>query len=458
MSLEFRGLEGKIVDKSHPDYEKEVIGWNRAHTAKPLAIIFCENARDISNVLRVAKREEMAVRIRSGRHHYEGFSIADDAIIIDVSKMKDIKIDEVEGTVTIGAGVINQEIYTALNSKGYPFPGGGCPSVGVVGLTLNGGWGYSSRFLGLACDSLIEAEIVDQSANVFKCSTQGHKEAFWGIRGAGAGNFGVVTSMKFKLAEKVDRVTLVLIDYKEANIDEKTTVIETLQREFKTMDNRFNAKIAIYNSEKNGKGIYITGMFYGAKEEAEDILSSFNELSENESFKLIEMSVLEANNYIQDSHPEFEKYKSGGRFVYRDFSVEEIKSLLEMVEEREEGSVYTAVSFYGLGGVIDSLTNEEMAYGHRGASFILGIQSVWNEDQYAEQNRKFVLDRYNKLKEITTGSYVGFPIKELENYEEEYFNKNAEELRLIKYEYDKRNVFAYEQGLEGKYDYDRHIE
>lgn len=458
MNLEFRGLEGKIVDKNHPDYEKEVIGWNRAHTAKPLAIIFCENARDISNVLRVAKREEVPVRIRSGRHHYEGFSIADDAIIIDVSKMKDIKIDEVDGTVTVGAGVVNSEVYTALNSKGYPFPGGGCPTVGVVGLTLNGGWGYSSRFLGLTCDSLIEAEIVDQSANVFKCSPKGHKEAFWGIRGAGAGNFGVVTSMKFKLPAKEDKVTLILIDYKEATIDEKIKVIETLQTEFKTIDNRFNAKTAIYNSDKNGTGIYITGMFYAGEQDAEKALNKFKGLSANESFKLIEMSVLEANNYIQDSHPDFEKYKSGGRFVYRDFSSEEIKDLLEMVENRPEGSVYAAVSFYGLGGKIDELANEDMAYGHRGATFILGIQSVWNEDEYAQINREFVLSRYNKVKDITTGSYIGFPMKELEDYEQEYFNGNTQELKLVKYEYDKRNVFGYEQGLQGKYDYDRHIE
>ena len=59
--------------------------------------------------------------------------------------MNKIYINEEERTVTIEGGVRNRELYEAVCGAGYPFPGGGCPTVGVVGFTLGGGWGYSSR-------------------------------------------------------------------------------------------------------------------------------------------------------------------------------------------------------------------------------------------------------------------------------------------------------------------------
>ncbi|MGL4992485.1 MAG: FAD-binding protein [Sarcina sp.] len=447
MKKKFTNMENKIIDKSSYDYDIHRRAWNRAIDVKPNTIIYCENTKDISAVLRVVKKEQFPLRIRSGRHHYEGFSTGDNVTILDVSKMNDIKIDETKDTVTIGAGVTNKELYDAVNSKGYAISGGGCPTVGVTGYVLGGGWGYSARYLGLGCDNLIECEIIDNSGNLITANEKGHRDLFWALRGAGAGNFGVVTSMTFKLEKKVKNVTLVLFKYKEISIDEKVNVIKTVQEEFKGIDKRFNVKIAIYNSVENGKGIYMTGLFYGTKEEAKNVLNPFIGITDNEDLKLEEMSILDANNYIQDSHPDFEHYKSGGRFVYEDLKDDEIRNLVEFTETRPYGSIYVAVSLYGLGGEIDKYSNDDMAYAHRGASFILGMQSVFEDNKDKEINNDFVLKMYEYSKNITKGSYVAFPIKELENYEKEYFMDNVEKLKVVKTEYDKREIFEYPQGI-----------
>lgn len=446
MSYRVSHLEN-VIDKSHSLYDEERTSWNRRLNLKPNAIIFCESTQDVVDVVKVANEKNLEVRIRSGRHHYEGFSSGDDIFVIDVSKMKDISIDEEKKIVSVGAGVQNKEAYDAINSKGYPFPGGGCPTVGVVGYTLGGGWGYSARLFGLGCDTLLEAEIVNSKGEVIVANENNNSDIFWAIRGAGAGNFGVVTSMTYRLLDKEDKATLVLFKYKEATKDEKINIIKVLQQEFKTIDNRFNAKTAIYNSELNGTGIYMTGVFYGDEEDAKKVLKPFYNLSADEEFILEEKSVWEVNNYIQDSHPDFEKYKSGGKFLYEKLSDEQIGELVDKVSVREEGSVYTAISFYGLGGNIDNYSNEDMSYAHRGASFILGIQSVWEQDEYADINCDFVVDGYNMMQKMSRGAYVGFPMKELENYEKEYFGENLSKIKTIKNIYDAGNIFNFPQSI-----------
>lgn len=438
---------GNVIDKNHSEYEIERSSWNRRLDLKPNAIIFCKTQDDVVEVINLANEKKLDIRIRSGRHHYEGFSSGNDVFIIDVSKMKEINIDKYRETVTIGAGVQNKELYDALNSKGYPFAGGGCPTVGVVGYTLGGGWGYSARLLGLGCDTLVEARMVNSKGEIIIANKERNSDIFWAIRGAGAGNFGVITSMTYKLPEKIEKATLVLFKYKEASRDEKIKVIKTLQDEFKRIDKRFNSKTAIYNSKANGTGIYMTGIFYGTKQDAKKVLEPFYNLSSNEEFILEEKTVWEVNNYIQDTHPDFEKYKSGGRFLYDDLTDEQIGMLIDKANARQEGSIYTAISFYGLGGNIDNYSNSDMAYAYRGAKFIIGIQAVWEEDEYADINCNFVIDGYEMIKDMTKGSYVAFPIKELEDYEMEYFGNNLSKIKAIKNIYDKGNIFKFPQGV-----------
>ncbi|MDC9324221.1 FAD-binding oxidoreductase, partial [Clostridioides difficile] len=148
-----------------------------------------------------------------GAHNYEGYSTGDDIIVIDLSRMNKINLDEESNMVTIEGGVRNREAYDFLCSKGYPFPGGGCPTVGIAGLTLGGGWGYSSRFLGLACDSLMEIEFIDYKGNLITANSNTNEDLFWASKGCGGGNFGVVVSMTFKLAAKVENVTLIDLEY-----------------------------------------------------------------------------------------------------------------------------------------------------------------------------------------------------------------------------------------------------
>lgn len=448
--LNYIGLTGKIITKDSLEYKESIKSWNRAIVKYPLIIVYCYNEEDVINAIKWARENSIEIRVRSGSHSYEGYSTGNDVLVIDVSQINNIYVNEEKGYVKIGGGVRNREAYEALGSIGYAFPGGGCPTVGVPGLILGGGWGYSGRYLGLASDSLLEAEIINYKGDKLIVNKEENSDLFWALMGSGGCNFGVVTSMTISLKKKVDKGSLIFINYPNASNETILEVILKLQELFKNLDRRMNLKTAIYNSSANGRGVKITGLFYGDYIEAKKILNSILDISKEVEVNIEDKSILECNRWIQDSHPDYEKYKSTGRFVNRDYTKDEIKRLIEIISTPAEGFYYTAVSLYGLGGAISDIDKFSTAYYYRDAKFIIGIQSVWEEDEYALTNKEWVINNFKFIKELTNGSFVNFPIDILDDYEKEYYGENLVRLRKIKAKYDPYNVFNYPQAIKSK--------
>ena len=447
MDLNYSGLTGDVVTRDDHSYEIDRKQWNRAIEKYPLVIVYCYNHEDVQNAICWARENSVPIRIRSGGHHYEGYSTGNDVIIIDISRMNGIYIDEDKGIVKIDGGVRNREMYEALGSKGYPFSGGGCPTVGVVGFTLGSGWGYSCRFLGLGCDSLKEIELIDYEGKVIIANKECNDDLFWACTGGGGGNFGVVVSMTFALSEKIDKATLINMEYPNMTRNGMLNVFSIWQKTFKNLDERMNIKLAIYNSKYRGMGVKITGVFYGETEEANKLLMPFKAIAANMNIAMEYTSVLEVNRKIQDSHPDYESYKSTGRFVQRDYTKDEMMALIDLIYSRAKGSIYNALSLYGLGGAVAKVDKRETAFYYRDAIAIMGLQSGWEEPEYTPFNRAWVIDKIKYIESVTEGSFINFPFKELSNYEEQYYGENISRLKSIKEKYDPKNIFDFQQAI-----------
>ena len=90
----FSELTGKVITKDDFEYEESRKSWNRAIEKYPLAIVYCENRDDIKNAILWARNNDIAFRVRSGCHNYEGFSTGNDVLVIDISRINSIIIDE----------------------------------------------------------------------------------------------------------------------------------------------------------------------------------------------------------------------------------------------------------------------------------------------------------------------------------------------------------------------------
>jgi FAD/FMN-containing dehydrogenase len=201
-------LTGEVMRAGDPGYEAARIGWNRLYSRYPEAIVFCGATQDVVNAVASAREQGLALRARSGRHSLEGWSCIDGGLVIDVSRMKSLVIDEAARTAPVGTGLVQKETVAALGQRSFVVPTGSEGEVGLGGVILGGGFGLLTRSLGMACDNLLAAEIVVAdgpcSAKVVEASERSNPDLLWACRGGGGGNFGIATSYTMKLHELSD--------------------------------------------------------------------------------------------------------------------------------------------------------------------------------------------------------------------------------------------------------------
>ena len=192
------GFRGRVIAPDADDYDRARRVHNAAVDRHPALIVRPTDADDVALVVAYAQERGLPLVIRAGGHSMGGHSTGDGALVLDLSAMRDVEIDAVEGTAWADAGVLAGEYTTASHALGLVTPFGDTGSVGVAGITLGGGVGWLVRKHGMTIDSLLAVEIVTADGRRRIASAVEEPDLFWSVRGAGA-NFGVVTRLQFRL-------------------------------------------------------------------------------------------------------------------------------------------------------------------------------------------------------------------------------------------------------------------
>jgi FAD/FMN-containing dehydrogenase len=158
-------------------------------------MVLCRSVSDVVRAVAHAAATGDRVVPRGGGHCFAGRS-SRDGIVLDLSGLDTISVAD-NGIATIGAGARLAQVYSALHAFGRTLPAGCGPTVGISGLTLGGGIGLLGRQYGMTCDRLVGAQVVLADGTVAECDDDREPDLFWALRGAGGGQFGVVTSLRF---------------------------------------------------------------------------------------------------------------------------------------------------------------------------------------------------------------------------------------------------------------------
>jgi FAD/FMN-containing dehydrogenase len=191
-----RGISGQVLLLGSEAYQRArppFTAW--FDDLEPRAVVRCAAPEDAAEVIAFARHHGLATATRSGGHSLAGYS-STRGIVIDVTPMSSVFV--ADGVAQVGAGVRLCDLYQRLLVHDLTIPAGTCPSVGIGGLTLGGGHSILGRAWGLTLDHLLGAQVVLADGRVVVCDEHHHPDLFWALQGAGAGNFGVVTSFSFQ--------------------------------------------------------------------------------------------------------------------------------------------------------------------------------------------------------------------------------------------------------------------
>jgi FAD/FMN-containing dehydrogenase len=161
------------------------VAFNTRTMLTPQLRAMCKTAQAVSVMVDWCRSNNLPFAIRRGGHSYEGFSQSS-SIVIDTRQLAAITIDSATKIAVVGAGASLGQIYQAIAPRGFAFPGGSCPTVGVSGHLLGGGYGYLARQFGLACDNVLSIDLVDPEGRQIRAEAEQNTDLYWACRGGEA--------------------------------------------------------------------------------------------------------------------------------------------------------------------------------------------------------------------------------------------------------------------------------
>ncbi len=195
----FRGkLRGPVALPGDDGYDAARTIWNAMIDRSPALVARCLGAADVINAVKLARDENLLVAVRGGGHNIAGNAVCDGGLLIDLSLMKSVRVDPASRTARVEPGATLADFDKEAQAFALATPLGINSTTGVAGLTLGGGFGWTTHKFGLTIDNLISADVVTADARLVRASEAENPDLFWALRGGG-GNFGVVTSFEFKL-------------------------------------------------------------------------------------------------------------------------------------------------------------------------------------------------------------------------------------------------------------------
>jgi FAD/FMN-containing dehydrogenase len=461
-SLE-RRIQGGVALPGSPSYEGSRRPFNaRFHALRPSAIVSCASPQDVSEAIGFARRYGLELAARSGGHSFAGHS-ATSGMLVDVSPMRSVSV--AGDVATVGAGARLGDVYEALQDHGLTIPGGTCPSVGVAGLTLGGGLGILGRKYGVTSDRLLGAEIVLADGRILWCDEHQEEDLFWALRGAGAGNFGVVTTLVFRAVPAPDATNFHLA----WPFSRASALIEAWQQWAPTGPDELAAslKITAGGDLDRPPAVDVYGAMLGTRADASELVEGLVSRvgSDATSAALTPMTYPQTRKFWAElgdadggagersiTKPTEEVWLySKSEFFGRPLPGEAVGALLEAFVEGRTSGESRELDFMPWGGAYNRRRPEDTAFVHRDELFLL--KQAVAVDPNAPSGTKAAAHQaatrsWASVHAWGSGRvFQNFADPELEHWAAAYYGSNYHRLTRVKARYDPADRFNFQQSL-----------
>jgi FAD/FMN-containing dehydrogenase len=443
-------LTGSLLTPDSPGYDEARTIWNAMIDRRPGLIVQCAEANDVARAVRFARAHDLLVAVRGGGHNIAGNAVCDGGLMIDLSPMRSIQVDQASRTARVGAGCTLGDVDRTTQGYGLATPLGVNSTTGIAGLTLGGGFGWLSRRLGLTIDNLLSAEVVTAEGQIVRASARENPDLFWAIRGGG-GNFGIVTSFEFLLHPVGPQVLSGLVIHPL----EKARDVLRFYRDFlPTTPEEFACWFVLRQApplpfltpEWHGKPILALAMCWsGDLAEGERVAAPLRQFGKP-------LADVVAPNPFADWQtaldplltPGFRNYWKSHDF--RELSDGLIDVLLEYTGKIPDPN--TEIAYAQLGGAISRVPQDATAYGHRDAQFAMNVHGRWTDSEKDQACIGWARDLFRAATPFATGAvYVNFLTQDEGDRVRAAYGENYDRLVQLKEQYDPTNLFRMNQNI-----------
>ncbi|MGW1373996.1 FAD-binding oxidoreductase [Streptomyces sp. NPDC002446] len=459
-----KSLDGQLIRASDAAYATARRLYNtRYDTLKPSAIAYVKHPADIAECLAFAKRHDTPVAIRSGGHSYAGWSSGNGKLVIDVSALSKVGAPS-GGTTHIGAGAKLIDVYTGLASHGVTIPGGSCPTVGISGLTLGGGHGVVSRAYGLTCDSLVGATLVTADGKTVHCDKNQHADLFWALRGAGNGNFGVVTELRFR-THPAPRAVMAYMTWPWAKA---AKVVASWQKWGPVQADEIWSACHLDARPGGTPAVSVAAFSLGGYRELQNAIDKLADqpggpgpaatvrltptgyLDAMESYAGCS-SKSTAQCHMPGSLPGRtgagqlgrETYAARSHFFDRSLSATGIRTLMDQIESGGRKGVSGNVALTALGGAINRVGRTDTAFVHRGSRFLAQYLTSWPANGSPGTRTAWLNSFHDAMRRHSSGAaYQNYTDPGLADWKSAYYGAAATRLAQVKRTYDPQRLFS----------------
>lgn len=442
-------VRGETVTPEDSAYEDARRVYNAMIDRRPRVIVRCTDADDVVAAVNFARESQLDLAVRGGAHSVPGFGTADDAVVIDLSRMHGVEVDPSGRTARAQGGATWGAFNDATHAHGLATTGGIISTTGVGGLTLGGGIGYLSRGLGLSCDNLRAAEVVTADGRILAATEQENEDLFWALRGGG-GNFGVVTAFEYQLHPLREIYGGPML-YELRDAADVLTFYRDFIRDAPEEFGGFPAwqiapPLPFIPEERHGEPFLIfVACWAGPIEEGEAALRPFHDVAPVVAEHVGPMPYPAINSAFDALVPAGLQHYWKANFV-KELTDEAIAAHLE--HGPKVPVVNSTVHIYPINGACHRVASDATAFAYRDATFATVIAGMWPDPSDNEANVAWVRDFYEATAPHSEeGGYVNFMAGDDQQRIKVNYRENYDRLVDIKRKYDPDNLFHLNQNI-----------
>jgi hypothetical protein len=434
-------LRGNLLCPTDEGYEDARTIWNGMIDRRPALIVRCAGATDVITAVNFARDHSLLVSVRGGGHNVAGLAVCHGGLMIDLSRMKGIRVDPARRTARAEPGITWAEFDRETQAFGLATTGGFMSTTGIAGLTLGGGLGYLMRRFGLACDNLLSVDIVTADGQLRRASTTEHPDLFWGLRGGG-GNFGIVTSFEYRLHPVGPTVLGGLLIHPIA------AAKEALQfyREFTpTAPEELTIYTGFATSPEGHPVVASIVCYSGPLEQGEAVIGPLRKFGTPVADMVGPMSYMALQDLSREMFPPGRLNYWKSSFVY-DLSDQAIETMIGQFAGVP--SPFSQAALEQLGGAVSRIGKDETAFSERSAPYSLIIVSAWTDPAENDKNIRWTREFWEAMRPYESEAvYVNYLDSDEQDRVRAVYGETYERLVALKNTYDPTNLFRHNQNI-----------